>query len=253
FVELDAPPGRVLALDQILVRDAGRRMVQDADGLRKRHEAVAAADVLAERVAQIGIAQRLIDGAPQGRLAQPVGGGINRGERIGQCAVRDGDARVDHFEARESAPELAPHPYALAPLDLALLAGIEIEPAQGEAARAVLDHGHQLAARPELHFAVQNLALDLSRLARTQRADGLDAGFVLVAQRQMDDEVLLPLQAKAQEAPLHGALRIFLPIGRCGPGSLAPGRGAGHGSARYGVMRWGSVGSARWASGLRRR
>src|SRR5690606_27919574 len=120
------------------------------------------------------------------------------------------------------------HPYALAPLDLPLLAGIEIEPAQGQASRAVLDHGHQLAARPELHLAVQDLALDLTRLARAQRADRLDAGFVLVAQRQMDDEVLLALQAEAQEAPLHGTLRVFLPIGRCGPGSLAPGRGAGH-------------------------
>src|SRR5690606_16725888 len=117
--------------------------------------------------------------------------------------------------------------YALALVDLLWLAGTEIEPAQGEPARIVLYHGHQLAAGPELHLAVQDLAFYLARLAGPQRCNGLDAGFIFVAQRQMNDEILLVFEPKTQETPLRGAERV-LRFAVCS-GSAGLGLGLGHG------------------------
>ena len=70
-----------------------------------------------------------------------------------------------------------------------LLAGVEIQPAQLQLTAVVGQRGRQLAPGPVQHLGLGDLAFDLCGKARPQRGDRDYAGFILVAQRQVQHEV----------------------------------------------------------------
>jgi len=73
--------------------------------------------------------------------------------------------------------------------ELLLLAGVEIQKAQIQLAAVVLHAAHQGAARTEGDLAVGYRALHLHRLARLHRGDWREMGLVLIAQRQMQQQI----------------------------------------------------------------
>ncbi len=65
-----------------------------------------------------------------------------------------------------------------------------MEKAQGEAAGAVGNAGQQHAPSTELDFAQLHFPLDDRLIARTKAADGHHSGAILVAQWQMEQQIL---------------------------------------------------------------
>ncbi len=80
-----------------------------------------------------------------------------------------------------------------------MLARIEIEESQGEFAASVTDPHDKLPARPEDDLAVEHGALDLHRRAGGRLRDRDDARLVLVAQRQMQNEIEILVDADPGE------------------------------------------------------
>ncbi len=79
----------------------------------------------------------------------------------------------------------------------------EIEEAQGQAAGAVADTAHQHAAAPHHQLGVLDLALDGTVQAGRQIADGPHLGAVLVAQGEMEQQILHRGQPQPLELFLH--------------------------------------------------
>ncbi|MCY1289376.1 hypothetical protein D9M70_384660 [compost metagenome] len=75
----------------------------------------------------------------------------------------------------------------------------EVVEAQAEGAAAVLQAHQQAAALAHHHLGAADHALDHRVLPRAQGAYGCDAGAVLIAQRQVEEDVLQVLQADAGE------------------------------------------------------
>ena len=71
--------------------------------------------------------------------------------------------------------------------------------AQRQRARAVGDAAQQLSAAAERHLGELHLALDDGALANAQRADRRDAGAILVAQRQQEQQILDRADAELRE------------------------------------------------------
>src|ERR1700688_397609 len=80
------------------------------------------------------------------------------------------------------------------------LRAVEVEEAQRKfIAGVVVDLDEQLATRPVRDLVVEYNAFGLRVVAGNQMADGRDAGFVLVAHRQMQDEIDIGLKAEFGE------------------------------------------------------
>lgn len=132
-----------------------------------------------------------VDELAQAHLRQARRRRIHRGEpfrqrRVGRHRLA---ARMHHFQAEEAAARLAGDAHEAARLQRLDLAGIEVEEAQDEFAAVVGNRGHQLAARPLAHFAVDHPGLHHRRPAGREVAYGGEAGFVFPAQRQVQREV----------------------------------------------------------------
>ena len=115
-----------------------------------------------------------------------------------------------------------------------LLRAIEVQKAQQDLARAVVELDDELAAPAHLHAVLADHALDLHRLAVTRLAQRRQTGFVLVAQRQVQGQVDVAHQAQ----PRHGELRRrhLGRVCRRGLGRLGGRRGAGRWRARHGGL-----------------
>ena len=75
-----------------------------------------------------------------------------------------------------------------------------MEEPQGQEARAIADPAQQLAAPAVGHFGELDLAFDHRVLARRQTAQRHDAGAVLVAGGQQEQQVLHLRDAESREA-----------------------------------------------------
>jgi hypothetical protein len=106
---------------------------------------------------------------------------------------------MHHLGAEETAAHLAKGPDARAFAQGRLLAGVEAEKAQRDLARAVPGPHDHLPARPELQLVAVHDHLDLHRLAAKGTLDRRDARFVLVAQRQMHQQIGLAMEADLGE------------------------------------------------------
>ena len=97
---------------------------------------------------------------------------------------------MDHLKAEHATARLAKQAHPLANDELFLLLGVEVQQAHGEAAGGVLHLSHQLAATAQADLAIGHHAFDLLRHAGAQLGDGRAVGFIFVAQRQVQEQVL---------------------------------------------------------------
>src|SRR5690606_8551119 len=124
---------------------------------------------------------------------------------------------MDDLIAMKARTHFAPYPHPPPGLHLAFLIRIEMQPSQRQSPGAVRHDRHQLSARAQLYFTVQDLAFYLDRLSGQCGTDVRDACFVLVSERQVDDEI-----GRLSEAqPLALTFQ-----GRSGPALAVRGRGA---------------------------
>jgi hypothetical protein len=203
LLELHALPGGMLALLEREGVGVGRGMVQRMQGLGEAGQPQAVQPGGRQQFVERLALQRLCDQLAQGDLADAGGGGIDRGERIGQrLAGRHGaQARMHHLEPEEAAARLAEQAHAPARRERFLLRGVEVEPARHQGAAVVGDPRHQLAARTQHHLATEHLALDLGGKAGAQPGNRGQPGLVLVAQRQVEQDIAWPAQVEPGQPP----------------------------------------------------
>ena len=198
FVELHAPPGRIVARFEHRLRQVGRRRMQEAYGRGEVGQVQALQQFRRQRIGEIKARQRLLDQAAQGGLAEAGRGRIHRRQALGQgfAGRHDMEARMDDLGAEVALVHLAEDAQARARLQHLLLARIKIQEAQRKRAAGIAHPRQQLAARPVGDLAGQHLDLELRGDAGTRIGQRRDARFVLVTQRQVQDEVGVALQAE---------------------------------------------------------
>ncbi len=232
--KLQPLPGRVAAVFQRRQRRARRRVVQQLQRLAQRRHP------RRRRIRRQHLGQRCASQRRHHRLAQ-IGlrqlraAGVDRRQRRGQRRAfgHPLDDGMDHLTAEEAGARLAAHAQALAHRHLLLVGGVEMQKAQQQLARIVLQAHQQLAARSLLDAAIDDQALDLAGLAVAQRADRLQPRLVLVAQRQVQRQVDVAQQPQPAHG-LHGRRQLHR---RCshtfahrGLATTGGGGGIGHGT-----------------------
>ncbi len=173
-------------------------MVQGGEAIVQRGQAEALTQVFRQVVRQrLGglFEQRhgLIDQRPQTCLGKPLGGGVDRCQVVFHRRFTATDQtifRVVDLQTGRAGAGLAKgaHPHAGA--KLLLLRRREVEEAQAEDAAAVTQSYQQAAAATADHVGGGYLALDHRLVSPPQGGDGGDPGAVLVAQRQVKQQVL---------------------------------------------------------------
>ena len=91
------------------------------------------------------------------------------------------------------------HPPTTALLHLLQLAWVKREPSQPEFTAVIAQDRNELAAWAIRHVAPDDLTLHLPRQPWPQGSDGLHAGFILVAQGQMQYEILRTQKTQTAE------------------------------------------------------
>ena len=91
------------------------------------------------------------------------------------------------------------HPQARADLQSFLLIGIEVQKAQRHGSAVIRHPHHQLPAWPKGDFGVDDVDLELCRFTDMRIGNSADAGFVFVAQRQMNNEICVAAQTQARQ------------------------------------------------------
>ena len=212
FVELEAPPRRMRALVQRVLRqpvEPRRRRVQEAQCIAEFPQVPPTDDFLGQRLG----GERA--DRPPARARSPCAaspGPVPRSSGRPGSGSRAAAAGRDDLELRmhDLAPEmpfahLAEDPHPRSGLQRLLLAGIEVEEAQhelraaSELVGAVLEQAHELPPRPELHVGVAHGALGLRGQPGASGGERHQARVVLVAQRQVQDEVLIARNAELDE------------------------------------------------------
>ena len=147
--------------------------------------------VARQRVGEIGARERLLDHPPQGILGEPGGRRIHRRERFRdrRLAANDAIARVNHLRPEEALPHFAERAHVRAGRELLHLTRIELEEAQRKHAAPVFDVADELAPWPVFHFTFDDASFDEHILRRRRLVDAIDVRFVVVAQRQMKNEI----------------------------------------------------------------
>jgi hypothetical protein len=90
-----------------------------------------------------------------------------------------------------------------------LLRRIETEEGQQTGAAAIIHGDLEHAPRAQLHLAVRDRGLDLHRLAIARVLQRHDAGFVLIAQRQMQSQIDIARQPHLLQGLLRRADGLF--------------------------------------------
>ena len=130
---------------------------------------------------------------------------------------------MHHFAPQKAAANLAAHPHLSAHAKRFLVRRVKIQEAQHAGIAAIIDRDQQLAPRPDRNFAVHHLAFELHHLAVTRIGQAHDAGFVLVAQGQVQGQVDVAPESQLVEGFLRR--RFSLRFG----GRLARRTGRGRG------------------------
>ena len=197
LVELQPLPGRMALIFQCSQASLRRRMVQKHQGftqgrqLRWHHAdgqqffEGRALQRRSHRAAQIGLRQ-----AGAGRVDRAQGAG-QRGVLVDRL-----EGRVHHLAAEEAMAQFAAHAQPLTDRHASLLGGVEVDEAQQQLAAFVLELDQQLPAPAQVDMAFAHQALALHRLPFMGLGDRRDAGFVFVAQRQVQGEIDVAQQAK---------------------------------------------------------
>ncbi len=222
LIELDALPGRMVAAAEGLQPGPGRGRMQGPQGLPEVGQALPGEIVGGQDFRQGRAREGFADQPGQGRLGQAGGGGVDGSQGLGQGGVRayHPEAGVHHLRAEEAVPHFTAAAHPVAGAEGGLLTGIETQEAQHQGGAAVADMSHQLAPGTKLDLGGEHFALHLHGARPGGFGDGGDAGFVLVAQGQMQQQVLPPPQSQAPQLVLQP--RGLLAPGAGGRGLYAP-------------------------------
>jgi len=220
LVELHALPQRVAVFRQRRLVGVRGRVMQAAQAGRQLRQAPARAQRRRQGVGDVHVEERLRNALAQQRLRHAGAGRVHRGQPLRQCHARPGrmHARVDHFGTQQADPHAAVDTHPAAGRHLLLGRRVEVQEAQQQAvAGVVAQRGEQLTPAPVGHLAALDHALGLGLCAGRQPGHRRDARLVLVAQRQVQNEV--PFAGQAQARQLGRERR-----GGCGHRRLRPGR-----------------------------
>jgi hypothetical protein len=148
--------------------------------------------------------ERRADQAPQRGLRKPGGAGIDRRQRrLRQRLVRatrqQAVFRMNHLGPKRPAAHLAVAFQPQTGPQLLRLRRAEVEEAQRERAAGIGDAHQQRAPAPLTHFGGLDAPTDQRCLTLAQAADGLHTAAVLEAQRQVQQQILRPADAKQSE------------------------------------------------------
>lgn len=138
---------------------------------------------------QISAQQGRGNGPAQIRLRQRGRGRIHRRQRRRQLTTRNAKGRVHHLPPPEAAFDLASNTQARAHSHGFLLRWVKAEKCQQASACAVIHSDVEHAPGAQLHFAMRDRGFDLYRIAIPCVLQLGDAGFVLVAQRQVQGQI----------------------------------------------------------------
>ena len=189
--------GRVLAFPQLGLGSVRRRRVQVVEGAGQVVGVAPRRQQVAGRVApqpRQGLAAQV---APL-VLADALGGGVDGRERLLDrwlALIQWPVFGVEHLQSAAAAPHLPEAAQAGAGLEVVFLGGGKMEEAQGQGAGAILDAGHQAAAPAEYHVGGAHLALYHQVRALPGGRYRGDAGAVLVAQGQVEQQIVYPVHA----------------------------------------------------------
>ena len=197
---LETLPGRVAVVFQGFQRGAWRRVVQAVKRLTQAGPSTRKQRLghhLAQRCALQGRCHRLA----QIGLRQACRGGIDRRERLSQCLASGDhlDRGVHHLSPEKPVLDLAAHPQANPWHPGILLRAIEVQKAQQQGARAIVDLHDELAALADVHPRLDDVPLHLRCDAVTQLGHGVQAGLVLVTQGQVQGQVDVAAQAQLEQ------------------------------------------------------
>ena len=174
--------------------------MQIADGLVKRGESMAFAEARVEQFGQIGFLQRHPDQPAQRSLRNAGRRRVDGRQCRGQCGilVDDAIAGMHHFRPEKALADFAEEAQRAAAVasrfELLRLTAVEVEEAQHQFATAgalVMHPRDQLAARTELHGDIDDAGFHLHRFAPGRFRQCVADGFVLVTQRQVEDEIVV--------------------------------------------------------------
>ena len=177
-----------------------------------------------QRFCQVGARQAALHGAAQIGLRQAGHRGVHGRQAGRQLAAGQLEAGVHHFARQKTAAQLAAHTHARAHGKGFLVRRVKIEKAQHAAVAAVVHLHAQLPARLESDFAMRHLSFDLHHIAVTRIGQPGDAGFVLVAQRQVQRQIDRARQSQLIEQFLR--LRLLRRLGLGAGGRV--GQDGGH-------------------------
>ncbi len=206
FFEGQAQLRPVPAFGQFLDVGIRRRPVQVADRLVERAKLVVAGQFRRQPVGQAAGAehgQGLLAQLAQALLGEALGSRVDRRQgllhRNRLVAVQRAVFRMVDLQARGTRPDFAVAAQVGAALETVLLRLAEMVEAQAQGAAAVLQAHQQAAAAPHHHVGAGHHALDHRVGPWPQGADGGDAGTVLVAQGQVEQDILQGFQAYPSE------------------------------------------------------
>ncbi len=145
--------------------------------------------------------------------------GVDRGQRARQCATGGLESRVHDAATQKAAADFAAHAHARTDRQCPLVRGVEAEKSQRARTAAVVQRHQQLTARLQPDFAVRNHSFQLHRLTLAHVGQAVQAGLVLKAQRQMQRQVDVALQAELVQRLLRRGKRF-----------AGAGLGIGHGT-----------------------
>ena len=201
LVEFHAPPGGKRATAESRRVRSGTGMMQRVDSFAKTAQAELPAHVFGQRVIERSARERVFDQAPQPSLRERSRGRIDRRQRGRQRrhSVKHAKARMDHFSAKNPSAYFSEGAHRRAALKRFGLAPKEIEEAQHQLARGILDSRDQLAPGPVRDLSRAHGAFHLHGQAGRSARNRGDACLVLVAQRQVQHEIELPVNSDARE------------------------------------------------------
>jgi hypothetical protein len=105
--------------------------------------------------------------------------------------------------AQKAALDLAAHAHAGPHSQPFLMRRVKAEKTQHGGVTAIVHRHQQLAARPKSHLGMGHRGLDLHGVALARVAQFDDAGFVLVAQRQVQGQIDVAHQAHLAQGLLR--------------------------------------------------
>ena len=151
--------------------------------------------------------ERLLYEFAQRNLMQALGGGIDRGQgrfnRQGVAILQHPAFRVHHLQLLCATPHFSKTAHTPARRQTQLLFSIEVKKSERQFGVLVFDADQQRAPASELHLTCKDRALDHAFHARKHLSQRRDSRAVLIAQREVVEQVANRAEPEFLEAHAH--------------------------------------------------